>query len=41
MKKPYDPNFTIKNLFEKIDEAVGFAAAGNNPYTPFQIVTTA
>ena len=41
MKIPYDPNLPIESLFEQIDAAVEFAAAGSNPYTTLQIVSTA
>ena len=41
MKKPYDPNLPIENLFEQINDAVEFAAAGKTPYTTPQIESTA
>ena len=41
MKKAYDPNLPIENLFEQINDEMGYAAAGNTPYKPLQIVTTA
>ena len=31
----------IKTLFEWFNKVVEFSAAGNNPYTPLQVVTTA
>jgi hypothetical protein len=33
MKKPYDPNLPIENLFEQINDAVEYAAAGKH-HTP-------
>ena len=41
MKKAYDPNQPIENLFEQINDAVEYAAAGKNPYTDAQIESTA
>ena len=41
MKKSYNPNLPIETIFERNDEAVEFALAGNNPYSTLQIVTTA
>ena len=41
MKKQYDANFPIESLFDQIDTAVEYAAAGGAPYTPEQIVTIA
>ena len=41
MKKSYDPNLQIENLFEQANDAVEYVAAGNTPYTPLQIVMTA
>ena len=41
MKKPYDPNLPIENLFEQINDVDEYAASGNTPYTPLQIVMTA
>ena len=41
MKKPYDPNQPIENLFEQINDAVEYAAAAKNPYTNAQIESTA
>ena len=41
MKTDYDANLPIKNLFEQIDTAVEFAAAGGVSYTPEQILTIA
>ena len=41
MKKSYNPNLPIETIFERNDEAVEFASAGNNPYSTLQIVTTA
>ena len=41
MKKSYNPNLPIDNLFEQVNDAVEYAAAGNTPYTLLQIVTIA
>jgi len=41
MNQPYDPNQPIEILFDQIDDAVDFAAAGNVPYTNRQIVIAA
>jgi len=41
LKAPYDPNQPIESIFEQIETAVEFAAAGNSPYTPVQIVNLA
>jgi hypothetical protein len=41
MKKAYDPNQPIENLFEQINDAVEYAAAAKNPYTNAQIESTA
>ena len=39
LKKAYDVNQPIKRLFEKIEDAVEYANAGHNSYTPLQVVT--
>ena len=41
LKKAYDVIQPIKRLFRKIDDAVGYADTGHNPYTPLQVVTNA
>ena len=41
MKKPYNLNLPVENLFKQVNYAVEYAAAVNTPYTPLQIVTTA
>ena len=41
LKTAYDVNQPIKRLFEKIEDAVEYADAGHNPYTPLQVVTNA
>ena len=41
MKKAYDPNLPIENLFEQINDAVEYAAAGKTPYSNAQIETIA
>jgi hypothetical protein len=40
-KSAYDPNLPIESLFDQIENAVEFAAAGNTPYSPEQVVATA
>jgi hypothetical protein len=40
-KSAYDPNLPIESLFDQIENAVDFAAAGNTPYSPAQVVATA
>ena len=37
----YDMNQPIERLIEKIEDAVEYADAGHNPYTPLQVVTNA
>ena len=41
LKTAYDPNLPIKTLFDQVENAVDFAAAGNTPYSPKQVVATA
>jgi hypothetical protein len=40
-KPAYDPNLPIETLFDQVENAVDFAAAGNTPYSPEQVVATA
>jgi hypothetical protein len=40
-KTPYDPNLPIESLFEQIEDAVDYAAAGNTPYTAPQVLACA
>jgi hypothetical protein len=40
-KTAYDPNLPIETLFDQVEDAVDFAAAGNTPYSPAQVVATA
>jgi hypothetical protein len=40
-KTTYGPNLPIKTLFDQVENAVDFAAAGNTPYSPEQVVATA
>jgi hypothetical protein len=40
-KTSYDANLPIETLFDQIESAMDYAAAGNTPYTPAQIVATA
>jgi hypothetical protein len=37
-KAPYDANLPIETLFTQIETSMEYAAAGNTPYTPAQIV---
>jgi hypothetical protein len=41
LKASYDPNLPIETLFDQVEDAVDFAAAGLTPYTPEQVVATA
>ena len=41
LKTAYDVNQPIERLFEQIEDAVEYADAGHNPYTPLQVVTNA
>jgi hypothetical protein len=41
LKTAYDPNLPIETLFDQVENAVDFAAAGNTPYSPEQVVATA
>jgi hypothetical protein len=41
LNTPYDPNTPIKNLFQKIQDAQAFAAAGGQPYGDVMIVNFA
>ena len=41
LKTAYDPNQLIKSLFDQAENALDYAAAGNIPYSPFQVVATA
>ena len=36
---PYNANHPVKNLFDQVENAVEYAAAGNTPYNPDQVVT--
>jgi hypothetical protein len=40
-KTAYDPNLPIETLFDQVENAVDFAAAGNTPHFPEQVVATA
>lgn len=40
-KAPYDANLPIETLFAQVESSMEYAAAGNTPYTPNQIVATA
>ena len=41
MKIPYDANLPIETFSDQIKDAIEFAAAGNAPFTPVQVVNTA
>ena len=41
MKERYDVNFPIENFFDQIEDAMEYAAAGNAPFSPDQVVNTA
>ena len=41
MKTPYDANLPMETMFGQIEAAVEYAAAGNTPYTPQQVLVTA
>jgi len=41
MNTAYDPNNPIEVLIDQIEDAINFAATGNVPYTPKQIVNVA
>ena len=36
---PYDANHPVENLFDQVENAVEYAAAGNTPYSPEQVIT--
>ena len=40
-KTAYDVNQPTERLFERIEDAVEYADAGHNPYTPLQVVINA
>ena len=39
LKTAYDVNQPIGQLFKQIEDAVEYADAGHNTYTPLQVVT--
>jgi len=41
MRAPYDVNLAIKTFFDQIEDAIEFSSAGNDLFTPIQVVTTA
>lgn len=41
MKQPCDVNLPIEVMFKQIDDALEFAAAGQSPYTPQQVLNIA
>jgi hypothetical protein len=40
-KTAYDPNMPIETLFDQIESAIDYAAAGLTPYTPEQVINNA
>jgi hypothetical protein len=41
LKTAYNPYLPIETLFDQVEDAVDFAATGNSPYSPEQVVATA
>ena len=41
LKTDHDPNQPIKSLFDQVENSLDYAASGNTPYSPAQVVTTA
>ena len=41
MKAGYDVNLPIETLFRQIENAINYAAAGNTPYSPAQVLAIA
>ena len=41
LRAPYDANHPIETLVDQVDNAVEYAAAGDTPYTPQQVVSIA
>ena len=41
MRSPYDVNHPVENLFDQVENSVGYASAGDTPYTPEQVVAIA
>ena len=41
MKAPYDVKLPIKDFFDQIEDSIEFSSAGNEPFTPFQVVNAA
>ena len=39
LRAPYDANHPVENLFDQVENAVNYAAAGNTTYSPEQVVT--
>ena len=39
LRAPYDANHPVENLFDQVENAVKYAAAGNTPYYPEQVIT--
>ena len=38
LRAPYDAKFPIEALIDQVEGAIEYAAAGNTPYTPLQVV---
>jgi hypothetical protein len=41
LKASYNANLPIETMFDQVENAVEFDAAGNSPYTPVQVVNAA
>ena len=41
LRSPYDANHPVENLFDQVKDSVNYAAAGDTPYTPEQVVDIA
>ena len=41
LRAPYDANFLIGGLIDQVEGTVEYAASGNTPYTPLQVVSIA
>jgi hypothetical protein len=41
MSEPFDANLPVETFFRRIEECVDFAAAGNTPFSPQQVVNQA
>ena len=41
MNEAFDPNLPIESFFRRVEECVDFAAAGQTPFSPQQVVSSA